>query len=70
MKNSDGTVTKSYSIEFSSSELDIRFLKAYVAALQSEALSARFGHSVEYDTETEKTTLKWWRLPTGGFNAK
>lgn len=62
---------KIFSIVFNpKQESDQRLLKASVSALQSEVLSARFGHTVEYDTDTEKTTLKWWRLPTGGFDAK
>lgn len=61
---------KTFTIVFANSETDARLLKASVDALGSEALCLRYGHTVEYDTKTEKTTLKWWRLPTGGWDAK
>lgn len=53
-------MSKKYRIVFSSSEEDQRLLVASVKALQSDALAARFGHSVVHDTGTEKTTLYWW----------
>lgn len=59
-----------FHIVFSNSETDKRLLEASISALSSEVLSARYGHTVIYDDSTKKTTLEWWRLPTGGWNAK
>ena len=60
---------KVFTIVFANSPSDNALLKASVAALNSDVLSARYGHACEYDSSTEKTTLKWWRLPSGGFDA-
>lgn len=61
---------KKYHIVFSNSEEDQRLLKSSVAALSSNALSRRYGHTVVYDDATEKFTLRWWRIPEGGWNEK
>jgi hypothetical protein len=63
-------MSKRYSIQFTTSEEDMRLLLASLNALQSEVLSARFGHKAEFDDAEGKWTLAWWRLPTGGFDAK
>ncbi len=60
---------KKFSIVFNDSEEDKRLLKASTDALSSEVMVVRFGHTVIHDDNTGKTTLQWWRLPTGGFDA-
>ena len=60
---------KKFRIIFQGNEEDQRLFNSSVKALQSEALTGRYGYTVEHDTSAETTTLTWWRLPTGGFDA-
>ena len=57
--------TRIFSIVFAKSPTDAKLLEASIKALNSDVLAARYGHAVEYDDSTEKTTLKWWRLGGG-----
>jgi hypothetical protein len=69
-KGNEEVLVKKYHIVFTDSEKDKRLLDASVKALASEVMVTRFGHTIEYDDSTGKTTLRWWRIPTGGFDAK
>lgn len=55
-------------VVFGTDDSDNRLLKASIAALDSDVLKARFDYTVEFDEETGKTTLYFWRRPTGGFD--
>lgn len=61
---------KKFTIVFANTEEDQRLFNSSVKALSSDALSLRYAYSVSHDTSTEKTTLTWWRKPTGGWNEK
>jgi hypothetical protein len=56
-------------IVFGNSMSDKALLEASLKALDDPILAARYGYTVEYDDNTEKTTLWFWRLP-GGTDAK
>lgn len=57
-------------VVFFDGETDKRLLAASIAALEGDALKARYDYTVVYDDEAKTTTLRFWTRPTGGFNAK
>lgn len=56
-------------IVFGNSASDKALLEASLKALNDPILAARYNHTVEYDDNTEKTTLFFWRR-SGGTDAK